>query len=109
LATRKQPLNNGNAAHLHRTHIVTMKTILRLACVLLIAGSALAQPGPDSAAPSDEQSLREQRRAELRSALQTQGQAAPAEEARRQLSPQEREELRQQLRQQPPGTRKGRP
>jgi hypothetical protein len=94
---------------MHRIHMVTMKSILRLVCVLLIVGSARAQPGPESPGPSDEQSLRDQRRAELRSALQTQPQAGPAEEARRQLSPQEREELRQQLRQQQPGTRKGRP
>jgi hypothetical protein len=86
-----------------------MKITSWLLCLLCFAGAALAQPGTDLSGPNDEQIQRQQRRAELRNALQVRRQPASADEARRQLSPQEREELREQLRQQQNGGDRTRP
>jgi len=86
-----------------------MNTFFRLVCLICLVTNALAQTGTELPGPADAQSEREQRRSDLRNALQTQRQPAQAGEVRRQLSPQEREELRQQLRQQPQGVDKARP
>ena len=86
-----------------------MNTFFRLVCLICLAANALAQTGMELPGPPDAQSERDQRRSDLRNALQTQRQPGQAGEVRRQLSPQEREELRQQLRQQPQGADKTRP
>ncbi len=63
--------------------------------------NAWAQPAADGA-----QAQREQRRVELRSALQVQQGVQKQGDSSRQLTPQERAELRQQLRQQRDEARK---
>lgn len=73
-----------------------------LSCALLAGSAAMAQPADGVQGAVERQALQEQRRAELRQALQSERQ--PAQGPRpspRQLSPQERQALREQLRQQP--------
>ena len=86
-----------------------MNTFFRLVCLICLVANAWAQTGAELPGPPDAQSERDQRRSDLRNALQTQRQPGQTGEVRRQLSPQEREELRQQLRQQPQGADKARP
>jgi len=74
-----------------------------LSCALLVVGSAaMAQSADGVPSAAERRALQEQRRTELRQALQSGRQ--PAQVPRpvpRQLSPQERQALREQLRQQP--------
>jgi hypothetical protein len=77
-----------------------MKIFCRLVYLLFLAGHALAQPVAELARPDDGSNQRELRRIELRLALEAQRQAGETREAKRQLTPAEREELRLQLRQQ---------
>ena len=80
---------------------------LLCAAMCICAGGAIAQPGQNGGPGSDRQAAREQRRAELRTALlanrQLDAQNAGGFETvptGRHLSPRELAEMRQQLRQQ---------
>ena len=83
-----------------------MKHLFAVLAVLAVIAPRLAVAGPADDASLNQQAQKEQRRAELRSAMKAQrpgfdgsGAATPATGSR-QLSAQERAELRQQLRQQ---------
>lgn len=77
-----------------------MKFIYSLTFIWLLTGHAMAQPGTEASGVPDSRAQQEQRRTELRSALQAPRKAGELPEPRKQLSPRERSELRQQLRQQ---------
>ena len=87
-----------------------MKFFYILMTVVMLGGQAMAQAANGAGAKADRPAPREQRRAELRSALQTPHPAGEPGEAGKRLSEQERAELRRQLRQQQqPGSDKPRP
>lgn len=77
-----------------------MKFFYILMAVVFLAGQAMAQAANGAAPKADRQAQHEQRRAELRSALQTPPSSGEVREAGKHLSDQERAELRRQLRQQ---------
>jgi hypothetical protein len=77
----------------------TMNKLLRLFFLLALATSGWVLAAPGQEAGPEQPSAHEQRRAELKAALQSQRQNS-ARETPRQLSPEERMTLRQQLRQQ---------
>ena len=84
-----------------------MKRHLLRASILLCASGAFAQPAQNAEPGADRQAAREQRRAELRTALQAPRQVETQPPgsfeplpASRHLSPRELAEMRQQLRQQ---------
>lgn len=88
--------------------IGTMKFFYVLAFMALMGGQVKAQALNE--APRQEQKVqREQRRVELRSALQSPHQPDEPRDAKKHLSDQERAELRHQLRQQQQGDGKPRP
>jgi hypothetical protein len=93
-----------------------MKRPLLFATIWLCAVSAFAQPMQTAGPGAERQVSREQRRAELRTALQANRQAQAQSTktydmppAGRHLTPRELAEMRQQLRQQPTGGQNSRP
>lgn len=88
-----------------------MKRLWLFSPLFLCAAGAIAQPSQNAGPGADRQAARDQRRAELRIAVQASRQIeaeAPAPRVyeplatSRHLSPRERAEMRQQLRQQQP-------
>ena len=99
-----------------RRYSSTMKRHPLLLTLGLCAAGAFAQPLQHAGSGADRQAEREQRRAELRTALQAKRQAeAPTSRAYgpptagRHLSPRELAEMRQQLRQQQAESQRYRP
>lgn len=86
-----------------------MKSFYLLALHCLLGGAALAQGSDGATGKTERELLREQRRTEIRHALQAPYAGAESREGPYQLSLQERQALRQQLRQQNPGSGRSTP